>query len=94
MKDPRYQDLPDAVVESEYADLSFIGQAGFRYFLPAYMSGVLSHRDSGTDVVQAMIFALTTVEGALRTFMLSKNALFKRAQRAAVASFLEAMIRF
>jgi len=44
------------------------------------MSGVLSHRDSGTAMVQSMIFALTPVEGALRAFMLSKNALFDRAQ--------------
>ncbi len=92
---PRWQDLPDASVEGEYAALFFLGPAGFRHFLPAYMSWSLRHRDSGAAAIQSTIFALTPApEGPLSAFVQSKHALLNLAQRAAVVSFLEAMVGF
>ena len=91
----RWQDLPDASVEAEYAALFFLGPAGFRHFLPAYMSCVLRRRDSGAAVVQSTIFALTpALEGRQRAFAQSRYALLNRAQQIAVISFLEAMVGF
>jgi hypothetical protein len=91
----RWQDLPDAVAEAEYSALAFLSPAGFRHFLPAYMSWVLRHRDSGAAVIGATIFALTPVlEGSLRGYMLSKYSLLDAKQRAAVVCFLETMVGF
>jgi hypothetical protein len=36
-----WHDLSDEAVEDEYAALFFLGPAGFRHFLPAYMSFAL-----------------------------------------------------
>ena len=89
---PRWQDLPDAAVEGEYSALAFLGPAGFRHFLPAYLSWVLRHPDGGAAVVSATIFALAPVaDDPLRSFMLSKFSLLDEAQSAAVVAFLRAM---
>ena len=84
-------DLSDEAVEYEYAALFFLGPAGFRHFLPAYMSFALRHRDGGAAVVGSTVYALTPARGDLRDFSLSKFTLFDDAQRAAVLAFLEAM---
>jgi hypothetical protein len=86
-----WRDLSDEAVEYEYAALFFLGPAGFRHFLPAYMSFALRHQDSGAAVVGSTVYALTPSQGDLRAFSLSKFALFDDAQRSAVLAFLEAM---
>ena len=86
-----WRELPEATVEGEYAALFFLGPAGFRHFLPAYMAWVLRHPESGAAVVGSTIFALTPARGDLRAFSLSKFSLFDAAQRAAVLAFLEAL---
>jgi hypothetical protein len=92
---PHWRELPDASVEGEYSALAFLSPAGFRHFLPAYLSWVLRHPDSGAAVVGSTIFALTpAADEPLRTFMLSKFSLLDGAQRAAVASFLRAMVPY
>jgi hypothetical protein len=92
---PHWRELPDESIEYEYSALAFLGPAGFRYFLPAYLSWVLRHPDSGTAVVGSTIYALTPIEGGpLREFMLSKYSLLDDAQRSAIVAFLRAMIPF
>ena len=86
-----WHDLSDEAVEFEYAALFFLGPAGFRHFLPAYMSFGLRHQDSGAAVVGSTVYALTPAQGDLRDFSMSKFALFDEAQRKAVLAFLEAM---
>ena len=81
-------------MEGEWAALFFLSPAGFRHFLPAYMSWVLRHPDGGAAAVGSTLFALTPATDDLRTFSLSKFALLDEAQRAAVLSFLEAMAPF
>jgi hypothetical protein len=87
-----WHDLSDEAVEYEYAALFFLGPAGFRHFLPAYMSFALRHQDGGAAVVGSTVYALTPAQGELREFSLSKFALFDDAQRSAVLAFLGAMI--
>jgi len=87
-----WHDLSDEAVEYEYAALFFLGPAGFRHFLPAYMSFALRHVDSGAAVVGSTVYALTPAQGDLRDFSLSKFALFDDAQHSAVLAFLAAMI--
>jgi hypothetical protein len=90
-----WRDLPDASIENGYEALAFLSPAGFRHFLPAYMSWVLRHPDSGAAVVGSTIFALTpVVEGPLRSFMVSKFNLLDGVQKAAVVSFLRMLSNF
>ena len=91
---PDWREVPDVVLEHEYAGLFFLGPAAFRHFLPAYMSYALRHPRSVQMVVGSTIFALRPAADDLREFTLSKFSLFDREQRAAVLSFLEAMATF
>jgi hypothetical protein len=89
---PHWHDLLDDAVEGTYAALFFLSPAGFRHFLPAYMSWVLRNPDSGAAVVDATIFALTpAASDELRAFTLSKFTLLDAAQRSAIVAFLEVM---
>jgi hypothetical protein len=89
---PHWREVPDRVVEYEYAALFFLSPAGFRHFLPAYMSYALRHPTTDQPVVGSTVFALTPMpEEPTRTFSLSKFSLFDRAQQAAVVAFLESM---
>ena len=90
---PHWRDLPDAAIEYEYAALFFLGPAGFRHFIPAYMSYALRHPRSDQAVVGSTIFALRPAADDLREFTLSKFTLFDASQRAAVLAFLEAMAK-
>lgn len=42
-----WRELPDELVESEYAALSFLSPDGFRHFIPAYMGFALRHLQRG-----------------------------------------------
>jgi len=86
-----WHDLSDEAVEFEYAALFFLGPAGFRHFVPAYMSFGLRHQDSGAAVVGSTVYALTPAQVHLRDFSTSKFVQFDQAQRNAVLAFLEAM---
>ena len=89
-----WRDLSDAAIEREYAALFFLGPAGFRHFLPAYMSYALRHPRADQPVVGSTVFALRPATDDLREFSLSKFTLFDAAQRVAVLAFLEAMAAF
>jgi hypothetical protein len=91
---PHWREVSDAILEHEYAGLFFLGPAGFRHFLPAYMSYSLRHPRTTQMVVESTIFALRPATDELREFTLSKFSLFDREQRAAVHAFLEAMATF
>jgi hypothetical protein len=83
-----WRDVPDTMVENEYAALSFLSPAGFQHFIPAYMRWVLRHPDGGAAVVGSTLWALTP------EWSLVKFGDFDAAQRAAVIAFLEAMTAF
>jgi hypothetical protein len=92
---PHWQELPDDTIENEYSALAFLGPTGFRHFLPAYLSWVLRHPDSDAAVISSTLYALTPAyDDPMRAFMLSKFSLLDEAQRAAVVSFLRAMIPY
>ena len=91
---PHWRDVPEAVVEGEWAALYFLSPAGFRHFLPAYMSWVLRHSDGGSAAVGSTLFALTPATDDLRAFSLSKFTQLNEPERSAVLSFLEAMAPF
>jgi hypothetical protein len=87
-----WRDMPDSLVESEYAALSFLSPPGFRHFIPAYLRFALRHLDSGAAAVDSTIWSLSPefYEGEdLRDFVASKLAALDDAQRAAVVAFLE-----
>lgn len=88
-----WRDVPDDIVEREYAALSFLSAAGFRHFIPAYMSWVLRHPKSPAAVVDSTLWALAPSRNPpeLVAFALSKFMLLDEAQRAAIAAFLEAL---
>src|SRR5262245_42418282 len=90
-----WRELPDDLVEREYAALSFLSPDGFRHFIPAYMGFALRRLDSGAAAVDSTIWSLAPVfyeDAAIQAFTVSKFASLSDAQRAAVAAFLEAVI--
>jgi hypothetical protein len=89
-----WRDMPDELVESEYAALAFLSPDGFRHFIPAYMSFTLRRLDSGAAAVDSTIWSLAPVfyeDDALKDFTVSKFASLTDDQRAAVIAFLEAV---
>jgi hypothetical protein len=88
-----WREVPDDVVEREYAALSFFSPEGFRHFLPAFLSWVLRHPSSPAAVVDSTIWALTPSVNApnLQPFALSKFTRLDGPQRAAIVWFLDAM---
>ena len=88
-----WRDVPEAILEQEYAALFFLSPAAFRHFLPAYMSYALRHPGTDQAVVGSTVFALRPATDDLREFALSKFTLFDAPQRAAVLAFLEAMAK-
>jgi hypothetical protein len=90
---PHWRELDDATVEREYAALSFLSPAGFRHFIPAYLSFALRRLDSGAAAVDSTIWSLSPVVYAdpeLRAFTTSKLEPLDERQREAVVAFLEA----
>ena len=89
-----WRDLPDELVESEYAALSFLSPDGFRHFIPAYMGFALRHLASGAAAVDSTIWSLAPVfyeDVGIQDFVVSKLSSLTDDQRAAVLAFLEAV---
>lgn len=89
-----WRELPDELVESEYAALSFLSPDGFRHFIPAYMGFALRHLESGAAAVDSTIWSLAPVfyeDAGLGEFVVSKLSTLTDEQRAAVIAFLEAV---
>ena len=92
---PHWREMPDELVESEYAALSFLSPDGFRHFIPSYMGFTLRRLDSGAAAVDSTIWSLAPVfyeDPAIKDFTVSKFSSFTESQRAAVMAFLEAVI--
>jgi hypothetical protein len=90
-----WRDMPDDLVESEYAALSFLSPDGFRHFIPAYMGFALRRLDSGAAAVDSTIWSLAPIfydDPGLQDFTVSKFSTLTDAQRAAVIAFLEAVV--
>ena len=91
---PHWREMPDELVESEYAALSFLSPDGFRHFIPAYMSFALRRVDSGAAAVDSTIWSLAPVfheDESLKDYAVSKFTTLTEDQRAAVMAFLEAV---
>jgi hypothetical protein len=89
-----WREMPDELVESEYAALSFLSPDGFRHFIPAYMGFTLRHLGSGAAAVDSTIWSLAPVfyaDAGLHDFVVSKLSTLTDSQRAAVLAFLEAV---
>jgi hypothetical protein len=91
---PHWRDVPDAVVENEYAALAFLSPEGFRHFVPAYMRFALRHLGSGAAAVDSTIWSFSPDlygDPELRDYVISKLRALDDGQRAAVVAFLEAV---
>lgn len=89
-----WRDMPDELVESEYAALSFLSPDGFRHFIPAYMGFTLRRLGSGAAAVDSTIWSLAPVfydDPGLQDFVVSKLATLTESQRDAVVAFLDAV---
>ena len=85
-----WREMTDEQVVRNYAALSFLSAAGFRYFLPAFLSYGLRDPDTPEVAVESAIFHLDPGQ-SLRDFAISKFELLDEAQRGAIRQFLEAM---
>ena len=91
---PHWRELDDATVEREYAALSFLSPAGFRHFIPAYLSFALRHLDSGAAAVDSTIWSLSPPrydDPGLQEFTVSKFEVLDERQREAAVAFLDAV---
>jgi hypothetical protein len=91
---PHWRELDDAMVEREYAALSFLSPAGFRHFIPAYLSFALRRLDSGAAAVDSTIWSLSPPrydDPGLQAFTESKLEALDERERAAAVAFLEAV---
>jgi hypothetical protein len=89
-----WRDMPDDLVESEYAALSFLSPDGFRHFIPAYMGFTLRRLGSGAAAVDSTIWSLAPVfydDPGIQDFVVSKLATLTESQRDAVVAFLDAV---
>ena len=88
-----WRDMTDDDVIGNYAATSFLSAAGFRFFIPAYLSYALRNPDSAEACVSTTIWHLdpTLYDEKIAAFTRSKYKLLDAAQRAAVIGFLEAM---
>jgi len=89
-----WREIPDELVESEYAALSFLSPDGFRHFIAAYMGFTLRNLASGAAAVDSTIWSLAPVfyaDAGVRDFVVSKFASLTKSQRAAVVGFLDAI---
>ena len=80
----RWQDVPDGVIEREYTIFSFLDDAGFRYYLPAYMRWILRNLEHTHSVsVDSTIYALEP-----SSYFPQRSGLFNHAQARAILHFL------
>jgi len=89
-----WREMPDELVESEYAALSFLSPAGFRHFIPAYLRFALRHLDTGAAAVDSTIWSLSPPrydDPGLQAFTESKLEPLDDRQRAAAVAFLDAV---
>jgi len=84
--------VPDAIVEREYAALSFLSAAGFRHFLPAYLRFVLTQDDEGQAVIGSTFASLDPERfgSELAAFQRSKYTLLTEHERRAIGGFVRA----
>lgn len=91
-----WQDV-DAAMIREYKDgLPLFTPAGFRYYLPAYMLGVIDHRDEVDVAVDSAVFNLTppkTRRGWQWTRFKDRTKQFNAQERGALRAFLELMLQ-
>lgn len=85
--DTRWQDVPDEAIEDCITALCIVDDAGFRYYLPAYMIWTLNYyRTPGSTLIDHAIYCLHPLDT-------SRFAAFTPAQAQATACFLRFMAR-
>ena len=81
-----WQQVPAALAQEHHDTLGFFTDAGFHFYLPAWMTGAL---EDGTDLDFFTLRALTPPQDAAGKLGLDRRAaLFTHEQRAAVSAFL------
>jgi hypothetical protein len=88
-----WRDVPDEVIEREYAALSFLSAAGYRCFIPAYLRYALRHPRSAAAAVDSAIWSLIPgmYDGDLVDFTRSKFSSLTSDERRAIEIALEAL---
>jgi hypothetical protein len=91
-----WRDMTDEDVIGAYAALSFLSAAGFRHFVPAFMSYSLRNPNSAEAVVSSTVWGFdpSLYDEKLAHYVRSKYELLEPDERHAVAAFLEAMIPY
>ena len=93
----RWQDVADEAIADGYSCLSFLGEIGFRYYIPAYMVWYMRYIDIEepddpypySNSFEWLIYALGGLEERDSSYRLSKFRLFTIEQSKAIARFLE-----
>lgn len=88
-----WRDVPDEVLEREYAALSFLSADGFRCFVAAYLRFALRYPESGAAAVDSTIWAFVPdmYRPDLAAFVRSKYGRLDGAQRRAIELALESL---
>jgi hypothetical protein len=84
-----WSDIDHGTLEQEWAAIYSMSPAGFRHFIPAYMTFSLSYPGQGSASEESTITALTPGQGWIYEYRRSQHSALTDAEAAAVVVFLE-----
>jgi hypothetical protein len=86
-----WSEIDHETLEREWAAIYSMSPAGFRHFIPAYMTFSLTHAGRGTAAEESTITALTPGQGWIHEYRSSQHAALSDPEAEAVVAFLEAI---
>ncbi len=86
----RWQDIPDALIDYEYAGLFPASSEAFQFLIPAFMRFSVLYKDLGKGSIDSTFLALRP-DQTLFDFQVSKYERLSPAQKTTILAFLEFM---
>lgn len=84
-----WSEIDHGTLEQEWAAIYSMSPAGFRHFIPAYMTFSLFYAGQGSAAEESTITALTPGQGWIYEYRRSQHAALTDAEAEAVVEFLE-----
>lgn len=84
-----WSEIDHGTLEREWAAIYSMSPAGFRHFIPAYMTFSLSYAGQGSAAEESTITSLTPGQGWIHEYRRSQHAALTCAEASTVLSFLE-----
>jgi hypothetical protein len=87
----KWDQVPTAVIDENFGQLSLFTPEAYRYFLPAYLLRCLDNLDPESMVCEFVIYSLTpdSANEETRQWAAERHQLFDQKQQAAIVEFLD-----